>query len=113
MLESNPYVRSEEVQDILGATPGWMVRWGMIVLALFFLGGIIVAAIFKYPDVIEGDAIITSRNPPVKVINKMFGIIDHIFVTNNQEVKQGDILLEIKSALEKDDLQALRMFIMN
>lgn len=54
-------LRSEEVNDILGQIPHWILRWGMIMLlialALILLG----SWWFKYPDIVPADIKVKER----------------------------------------------------
>ena len=45
-------LRSDDVQEILGTPPSWIVRWGstFIFLGVILLG--VVSYIVKYPDII-------------------------------------------------------------
>lgn len=111
MEEAKYNIRSTEVQDMLGYTPVWMIQWGMIVLGLFVVTGLVLAGIIKYPDVIEGSAIITSKNPPIKIVNNKAGVIAILYKRDGEHAEQGDVILEIKSALEKEDLAVLTDFV--
>ena len=61
-------IRSEEVQEILGTPPGWLVRWGTIVAfaALVVLGWI--GFWIQYPDIVEARIRVTSTDPPKRLI---------------------------------------------
>jgi multidrug resistance efflux pump len=108
MEKNDRHIRSEEVQDILEATPGWMVRWGMIVIGIFLIVGLAFTAIIKFPEVINGQAIITTENPPIKIVNPFSGIVEKVYASNNQFVNEGDVLFEIKNTLEKNDFYELK-----
>ncbi len=47
-------IRSEEIQDILGQVPRWIVRWGTVVVLITVLILIAFSWIFEYPEIIRG-----------------------------------------------------------
>ena len=53
--ENKIEIRSEEVQDILGMVPAWIVRWGSVVILLTVLVIIAGAWRFRYPDIKRAD----------------------------------------------------------
>ena len=60
----NIELRSEEVQEILGSSPYWIVRWGITLIAFIFLLLLAGSAIFKYPDMINASVTLTGTVPP-------------------------------------------------
>jgi len=45
-------LRSEEVQEVMGQIPAWIVRWGITLLFLVVVALLVGSCFFKYPDVI-------------------------------------------------------------
>ena len=45
-------IYSDEVQEIMGRIPGWVVRWGISVIFSIFIILLGVAYFFKYPEVV-------------------------------------------------------------
>lgn len=85
-------VRSEEVQEIMGRMPSWVMRWGISLMAFIFAGLFIGSYFFKYPDIIAARIAISSANPPVKIIARSNLPISKLFTTNDQQVQPGQIL---------------------
>ena len=52
--------RSEEVQEIMGRMPSWLVRRGITLVAILMLVIGVGAYFFKYPDVIPATVTISS-----------------------------------------------------
>jgi len=108
-MEREPYMhrRSDEIQEILGTPPGWILRFGTV---LFFL---VIVLLFwlsywiQYPDVVEHDIIISFNDPPNKLISPKSGYIDLFNKTNNQAVKKGQLLLSFKSEADYKDVLSL------
>jgi hypothetical protein len=45
---------SEEAQEIIGGEPSWMIRRGMLILALILLALLFLCAFMQYPETIQG-----------------------------------------------------------
>ena len=63
-------LRSEEVQEVMGQIPAWIVRWGITLLFVVVLALLVGSYFFIYPDVIETEMTLTSREPVVKFVGK-------------------------------------------
>ena len=87
--------RSDEMQEIIGYVPHWVIRWGVSVI--FISMGIILTTslIVKYPDTLVAKALINAREQPQK-ITWFISDPDVSYVTtvkNGQNVKISDTLL--------------------
>jgi multidrug resistance efflux pump len=105
--EYNIEIRSDEVQEILGTPPRWIIRWGITIMLLVvavLLGG---SYFYKYPDFIISRVTILSEKPPVQIVAKSDGKIDQLFVSNNQQVGQGDLLAVIENTADYADAYRL------
>jgi len=85
-------IRSDEVNDILTKTPGWMVRSGSMVMFGVLLLLITGSALFRYPDIITAPVVITSQNLPAQLIAKKSGRIKTIIPVNGALVQEGDVI---------------------
>ena len=94
---NNIEIRSEEIEEILGKAPNWIIRRGITaifsVIILIFIG----SYIFKYPDIINSTIVITSENVPATIVAKTSGKITDIFVADNQPVKKNDYIAIIEN----------------
>jgi multidrug resistance efflux pump len=100
-------LRSEEVQDILGHVPAWIVRWGILLILITVILIIAGSWFFKYPDVKRANVIITTENPPATLIARTNGKIQKLFVKDNQDVTAGTRLAIIESASDYRDVLLL------
>ena len=101
-------IRSEEVQDILGQVPSWIVRWGTVVIlatVLIILAG---SLIFRYPDIKRADILVTTENPPANLKARTTGQIEEFFVEDSQFVKINKHLAEIENPADYSDVISLR-----
>lgn len=89
----------DEVQNLLGQTPGWMLRWGIPFVGLGALVLLLISAWVRYPDVITGRAsILANNNPPVRVMAQRSGRINDLLVKPGDTVASGQILAVLENA---------------
>ena len=89
--EENIEIRSEEVQEVLGHIPIWIIRWGITMVFVVVLVLLTASWFIKYPDTVSATIVITTKNPPVHFISRTGGTIV-LHKRDNQSVKTGDIL---------------------
>lgn len=100
-------LRHEDVQEILGTPPSWIIRWGTTVvlvgICLLFLVGWIV----KYPDIIHAQVQVTTEVPPISVVARTTGYLSKLLVKENDTVKAGDLLVVLQSSAKYEDVLKL------
>lgn len=100
-------VRSEEVQEIIGRPPYWLIRWGITaffaVLALVLLS----AAVIKYPEVIEAPLRLTAINAPQSLESRTGGKIVRLAAENNSAVDEGTVLAWLESTADHQEILEL------
>ena len=101
-------LRSDEIQDILGKIPPWLIRRGMMGIALVILVLLAIAAWFKYPDRITSQIQLTTDHPPVHLVARTTAKIDEFFVEDGQEVNAGDLLVVLESPANYKDVLSIR-----
>jgi HlyD family secretion protein len=109
----NPYdehqieLRSDEVQEILGTPPGWLIRWGTT--AALFTFAVLLAAgwMVRYPDLIKAKIVLTTGNPPVALVARTDGNIVRLMVQDNEMVAKGAELLVLESTARYEDIVQL------
>jgi len=102
-----PDTRSEEVTEIIGKMPSWIIRHGITSIGVIFLGIVIGAWFFKYPDVIVSKVIISSGNPPIKLVARSSLPIQQLFVSNNEPVSSGQALCILSNSALYGDIQKI------
>jgi multidrug resistance efflux pump len=102
--KANIELFNEEVNELLAKVPNSIIRWGTtvitLILLLFFAG----SALFKYPDTIDTQIILTTQTPPVKLFAKLNGKIEYLFVRENQQVNKGDMIVLLETAANYEDV---------
>lgn len=79
-------IRSEEVQEVMGQIPAWIVRWGITLLFIVVLALVIGSFFFRYPDVIVTDMTLTSHTPAAQIVARSSGKISKLYVTDGETV---------------------------
>lgn len=102
--EKEIVIRSEEINEILTATPKWIFRWGISVVFILIAVGITLSYFIKYPDVLPADITVTTLNPPVTLVAKNSGKLTHLFVKDKQEVKAGELIGVIENTASYTDV---------
>ncbi|MDR2292383.1 MAG: HlyD family secretion protein [Prevotellaceae bacterium] len=101
------YFHSEEASDILGKLPAWIVRRGITVIFLIFVGILIGCYFIKYPQTVDAPVIITTLNPPADLIARAEGRIDKIYVADGQNVKKNDIIALLYNTADYEAVQTI------
>ncbi len=105
---NNIELRSEEVREILGSPPGWIVRSSISVILLIVLSLLLGSFFYKYPDIISGNITIVSQNPPIPIVARSSGRLELLFVTDGKDVKKGQAVAVIENPAVFDDMIILK-----
>lgn len=100
--------RSDQVKDILGQAPNWVIQWGISVVFFIVVLVLIGSAVISYNDIIPSRITITSENPPVYLETRSSGKLTDIFVNAGEEVKKDQILAVIENTANLNDVKQLK-----
>jgi HlyD family secretion protein len=101
-------LRSEEVQEVMGKIPAWIVRWGIMILFIVVLVLVIGSCFFKYPDVIATEMTLTGRYPVAHIVSRASGKISKLYVTDGQQVGPDSLLAVIENPANTEDVYTLK-----
>ena len=104
-------LRSEELHEVMGKIPPWILRRGITVLFCIVLVLLTGSYFFKYPDVISAPVVLTGSIPPSNIIAFSSGNLNILNVKDNQDVKAGDYLAVIYNPARTEDVQYLKNFL--
>jgi len=99
---------SDEVHEIIGQTPSWIIYRANVVIGLVVIGILTAASFIKYPDVVSGTVTISTLEPPVKLIAHATGKITDIYVEDGQEVHKDQIIAVIDNPARTSDVLFLQ-----
>jgi multidrug resistance efflux pump len=100
-------LRHEDVQEILGTPPSWIVRWGITVILLGVGVLFWVSWVVKYPDIIHAQVQITTETPPVPVVARTTGYLSKLAVKDGDYVSKDTILVVLQSTASYTDVMDL------
>ena len=108
LSEDNLNLRSEEVQEILGRPPRWIVRVGVSIIFVVVAGLFVGSHFLKYPDILPATITITTENLPAGVMAMTTGKIDTIAVAEKQTVKEGELLAVVRNPAKLEDVMMVK-----
>ena len=91
---------SDDMQDIITAPPGWLLRWG---ITLFFGMLVLVvglSALIKYPDIVKTQLKVTAADAPKSIVTKVPGRLSSLLVQDNQTVITDQPLAFLESTAD-------------
>jgi multidrug resistance efflux pump len=108
---SVPAQRTTEINDLIGNPPNWLLRSGIMMIAI--VTGIILtgAYFFNYPDKLSGTGTLTSTTPPIEIISRATGYVDKIHIAEDHFVNKGDVILYISNTTDQRQLEILQLWI--
>lgn len=103
MTKNKPNInlRSEGVQEIMTRPPSWMIRWGISFSFVLLLILFLITWFVKYPDVISGNATVSTKEAVVVLVSKNSGEIVYL-IDEHQRVAEGDLISSIKAILSEE-----------
>lgn len=90
--EPNINLRSNEVQDLIGKPPGWIVSYGSVLVLLILFGILFFSYYIKYPDVVSAPVLITTSIPPAPIVAKSSGKLTKLLVQDAAVVDSLQLL---------------------
>lgn len=94
----------EETLQFIAKPPGWFLRFGISVIAMALAILIIMSYFIKYPDIVVAKVILTTENPPIRIVSKSTGKVMALLAKNNSIVKINDILCILENAANYQDV---------
>lgn len=102
--------KSEFFKDILDKIPNWILRKGNMLIFIIFAVICFGLTFIKYPEVITGEALITSKNPPIETYSRSNGRINRFFKHDQDSVQQDDWVIELNNSAKSDEVKKLITF---
>lgn len=101
-------LRSEEINDLLGTPPRWIIRGGIGVIFVVVVVIIVGSAFFQYPEVISAPVVVSTENPPSMVVARVGGKLSGLLVADGATVSKGDTLAMIQNTASLTDIGILQ-----
>jgi len=90
-------LRSGEIQEIISKKPGFVGRWALFIFLGVLLLLLSATWFIQYPDIIEAKATLAAYNAPKEIIPQKEGRLIKLFVHNDEELKEKQIIGFIES----------------
>lgn len=100
-------IRSEEVQELLGTPPHWLVRWGLLFALILLIVTVWLLYWITFPETVNAVIRIKREDPEIELITPRSGHISEIFVESEDTVVAGETLIILKSTGEPSDIHYL------
>lgn len=104
-------LRSEEVQEVMGKIPPWILRQGITILFIIVMVLLIGSWFFKYPDIIESEMTLTGRYPVAQIVSRSSGKISELYVKDGQEINENTTLAIIENPAITSDVFFLKQLL--
>lgn len=99
------------IENSFGTPPGWLLHNGVWLLTVLLFTILIISYFVKYPDTLSMQAVIHSENAPIDILSKQAGPIQNIYISHNQRVDSNQLMLNISSTLDLNDLESFKKLI--
>lgn len=104
-------LRGEDLQEVLGTIPSWILRWGITLVAVIVIILLSGSAIFKYPEVITSKVTLTGTTPTARIVARQSGKLQKIYVKDKQNIHKGECLAEIENPANFKDVYYLKQYL--
>jgi len=109
--EELQYASREELNELIGNAPGWLLRSGIMLMALITISILGMSHLISYPDKIRANGIITTEHPPITLTAPNTDRIAEILKNDGDLVETGDHLLYLHNSADKEDMLSLMEWI--
>lgn len=98
---------SQRVSALLGKPPGWLLRWGTVVVFGVVAMVLVVAAFVRYPDVIAAPVVVSGSNPPQNLLAQKSGRFAQFLVADGSAVRKGETVAVLENEANFRHIQQL------
>lgn len=106
-----PDLRSEEIKEVAGSPPPWIIRWGTGLFAALLVLLLLLAHLIRYPVVVKAPFRLTTPIAPKAVQARVDGRIVRLFVQEDTFVHPGAVLAYLESTAEHEQVLALERYL--
>ncbi|MDR1887598.1 MAG: HlyD family efflux transporter periplasmic adaptor subunit [Prevotellaceae bacterium] len=104
-------LRSEELHEVLGSVPPWILRRGITLVALIAVILLVGSWFFKYPETLPATMVLTGKTPPAAIVAKTGGRLVKLYVSDKQRINSGDYLAVIENPANTEDVFLLKKYL--
>lgn len=93
-----------EIDEIISKKPPFVVRWGISILFLIFLGLLAISWFIQYPDIVVAKGVLNSINAPKEVMVQSSGKLTRLFAKEGQQTSKNEVLGYMESTASHDEV---------
>jgi multidrug resistance efflux pump len=97
----------QDITQMIGNPPSWLLNYGISAVAWVVLILLALSYFIKYPDVVTAKVMLTTENPPIRMLAKTGGRVSHLLVKNNEIVEAGQLLAVMENTANWRDVLKL------
>ncbi len=97
----------EDIRLMIGNPPSWLLNFGISAVAWVVMILLALSYFIKYPDVVTAKVILTTENPPIRILAKTGGRVSHILIKNNETVQAEQLLAVMENTADWQDVLKL------
>lgn len=101
----------DEVQEILGNPPSWILQNGALLVALLFLILGTLAWMIKYPEILTARVFLTTETPVIQVKSRINEKIKNLLAQDQSTVEEGEILAILDNTAKREDIDSMKVFL--
>jgi multidrug resistance efflux pump len=106
-------LKSEPMNEMLSKPPSWIVRSGNSLFFFIILLVLSLSWIIEYSDEIKGEVSVTTKQPPIEIVNQSYAQLIAINVKSEQKVKKGQLLIQFDNKANKEDIEFISGYLSN
>jgi multidrug resistance efflux pump len=99
--------KSDDLTEVMAKVPHWIVRAGMTYVFFVIVSLLAISWFIRYPDVLSSEVVLTSSNPPARIVAKASGKLNNISYKENDSVAIGALLGIIENPATNTDVLSL------
>ena len=104
-------LRSEEVKEVVGSPPPWIIRWGTGLFAALLVLLLVLAHLIRYPVIVKAPFRLTTSIAPKAVQASVDGRLVRLFVQEGTFVRPQAVLAYLESTAEHEQVLALEQYL--
>lgn len=99
--------RSELAQELISRKPDFLERWALFIFLVVLMALLTGTWFIRYPDIIEARVMLTAASAPKEIIPVQDGRLVKLFVHNNEQVSQYQMIGWLESTANPEEVLAL------
>ena len=96
---------------MLGKPPGWALRWGITAVFLAVVLLLFLAWLIRYPDTVQARVVLTTAQPPVRLVAEQSGRLQSLRVADGDAVERQQVVAILQNTARTADVLRLERWL--